>query len=722
MSPKRKPSLTSNHRARQTECWLLLAIGLLVLTCKPRESGAGKRYDDAPVIIISIDTLRADHLPMFGYRQVDTPHLDALRGDSILFTNAYSSVPLTFPSHTAMLTGLLPPENKVRNNIGYSLDPALPTLPKALKARGYDTGAAISAYVLRGNIGLSAAFDYYEDGIVSKANVPVGSLQRSGFETESIAERWVIAHKSRPFFFLLHLFEPHSPYEPPEPFLSRYKSPYDGEIATADQIVGQFVDALKKEQIYDRAVIVLMSDHGEGLYQHGEPEHGVFVYRETLHVPLMVKLPAASRAGETDPAPVSLIDIFPTVAELTGAPKPANLKGRSLLHHSPADSSRRVYAESLYGRIHLGWSELRTLIGGDYQFIQAPKPELYNVTTDPEETHNVLTEERRVYASMRDELGAFGSQIDLPTHIDPEEAKKLAALGYLGSSAGTPSGPLPDPKDRIGEIAAMMSAARLAHEGHQEEAAAAFRALVTQNPRLADAWNQLGDALEATGRYEEAAAAYRKAIEMTPELAGEFGLRLGSVLLKLEKFDEAEKHAELGEKTNLGGSHVLRARIALARKDYPRAESEAKKAAADQYSRVPAMVLLAQVYAQQERAPEAYALAEQIRKEAEERHLGPVESLEFVRGDALARMQRYDEAIAAFQREMELFPHDRLAYANLYLVYMLTGRAAEGHAVLAAMVKANPNKRAMLSAAHAAEALHDQATAAFWQERAREAR
>ncbi|HYM60177.1 MAG TPA: sulfatase, partial [Thermoanaerobaculia bacterium] len=268
---------------------LIAVVALLATSCRRGEvSTSGKR---APVILISIDTLRADHLPLFGYKDVETPNIDALRRDGILFTNAFCHVPLTLPSHVTVLTGLLPPDNKVRNNIGYKLDPAVPTLPGILKASGYATGASVSAYVLRGSTGLGPSFDFYDDAIASKPGTPVGSLQRSGKASEEIAARWIGENDSKPFFFFLHLFEPHSPYTPPEPFRSRFRLPYDGEIATADAIVGDLLDFLRKRGLYDKAIIVLMSDHGEGLYEHGEPEHGIFLYREAIHVPLIVKLP-----------------------------------------------------------------------------------------------------------------------------------------------------------------------------------------------------------------------------------------------------------------------------------------------------------------------------------------------------------------------------------------------------------------------------------------------
>jgi arylsulfatase A-like enzyme/Flp pilus assembly protein TadD len=698
-------------------CLLLFAV-FVAAGCH-RGGASRSHHPGAPVIIISIDTLRADHLPMFGYRNVDTPALDALREDSILYTNAFSAVPLTLPSHTAMLTGLLPPSNQVRNNIGYRLDPALPTIPKALKSKGYDTGAAVSAYVLRGSAGLAPSFDFYDDGVVTKANTPIGTLQRPGSDTAAVAKRWIGEHKGKPFFFFLHLFEPHSPYEPIEPFRSRYANQYDGEIATADQIVGDFIDDLKATGLYDTSIIILMSDHGEGLSEHGEPEHGIFLYREAIHVPLLVKLPERDRAGETDAAPVSLVDIFPTVTELTEATPPAKLQGKSLLHHDAADADRRIYSETLYPRIHLGWSELRSLEGAQYHYIEAPRPELYDMKNDPGEKQSVLAEQRRTYAAMRDELTRYGNEITLPSHMDPEEAKNLAALGYLGAAAGKSAGPLPDPKDRIGEITEMMAATKLAMSGKHEEAIAAFRHISEENPRLTDAWQQLSTELEVVGRYDEAAEACRKAITIAPDLAGEFGLRLAALYLKLERFDDAEKHAKLGEKVNYGSSHVLLARIALAKKDYAKAAAEAQLAGRDEFAHLPALVLQAQIEAQQNHAQRALELVQQVEREAEERHLGNVETLNFVKGDAYARMQRFDESITAFKREIELFPLNRQTYASLYIVYMLTGRPAEANQTLESMAAASPSRRTYLFAAHTVEAVNDIRTAEAWKRRSK---
>ncbi|HEY6051416.1 MAG TPA: sulfatase, partial [Thermoanaerobaculia bacterium] len=239
---------------------LALAAAALSAAC-----GRAGRAAGAPVILISVDTLRADHLPAYGYRGVATPNLDALRRDSVLFENAYSHVPLTLASHAAILTGRLPPDNGIRDNYGYSLSPKVPTVAAFLKAHGYATGAAVSAAVLARGSGLEQGFDFYDDDVHRD-----GREEREGSKTEAALEAWLDGKRGAPVFAFLHLFEPHTPYEPPEPYRSRYSAvPYDGEIARADEIVGTWIAKLKSAGLYERALVIFLSDHGEGLGDHG---------------------------------------------------------------------------------------------------------------------------------------------------------------------------------------------------------------------------------------------------------------------------------------------------------------------------------------------------------------------------------------------------------------------------------------------------------------------
>lgn len=684
----------------------ILLFVLLFAACRRREQNVPAPAELPPVILISIDTLRADHLPAYGYKNVATPSIDALRKDGIRFDNAYSHVPLTLPSHVSILTGQLPPDNGVRNNIGFPFDASKhPTIPSLLKTRGYATGAAVSAYVLRGNTGLGAAFDFYDDGIDIVQNQAIGRLQRPGGETEAIAEQWISNHARQPLFFFLHLFEPHTPYSPPEPYRSRFASPYDGEIAAADAITGKFIAFLKQRALYDRALIILLSDHGEGLGQHGEDEHGIFLYREDIHVPLIVKMPKGRFASTSVPAPVQLIDVLPTIMSIVGVK--TNSAGRSLLANG---STRRIYSESLYPRIHLGWSDLRSLIDDEFHFIDAPKPELYTIT-DTAERQNVIAGNRRVYASMRDGLRPFSRAMPQIGAIDPEEAKKLAALGYLGSTAQT-SGPLPDPKDHIGQLRTLNEAASLEMRGDIAGAIAKYRQLLAQNPRLSDAWSQLGRLLQESGKIDEAIATYKRAMQLSPSLAGAFALSMGDLFLANNQPDQAAKHAQLGLSTNPGTAHIILGRAALAKGDLESAAREANAAMTIRSHRAPAQVLMAQVLVKQRRLDDALRMLDDAASQGEAPPL-----LYFVRGDILARRNQFEPAIAAFNEEIRRYPRDREAYASLAVVYLVSGRRREANETMERLVRANPSSSSYELAATTFAQLRDEEDAAAWRRR-----
>ena len=707
------------RKGRTFRCALLLLGTLLTTSCtreKRSQDLAGAVFPNAPVILISIDTLRSDHLPAYGYKGVETPHLDRFRKDAILFEQAFSHCPLTFPSHVTMLTGLLPAASGVRDNIGFRFDPtAQPTLPGLLKSKGYRTGAAVSSYVLRGKTGLGAAFDFYDDAVEVRPGSAQGSLQRSGTETTAIARRWIEQNHNEPFLFMLHLFEPHAPYTPPAPFAGRYPLAYDGEIAATDQIVGELLDALRTSAIYEKAIVIIVSDHGEGLMDHGEQEHGIFLYREAIQVPLILKLPGSRDGGKSIPEPVGLADLFPTIAKLVGATVPSGLAGSSLLE-TPA-TPRTIFSETIYPRLHLGWSELRSLVGGGHHFIEAPRAELYDLKTDPREATNILAENRRVAASMRETMRPLIVPIAAPRNIDPEEAQKLAALGYLSSSTPAAGGPLPDPKDRIGEIALMREGAQLTQARRFGEAIAKLKSVLAANPRLSDAWSLLARCYEEAEDYENAVSAYRKIIELAPTSSGDTALTLGSVLLKMNRLAEAESHAELGMHTNPASARMLLGRVALARKDFGKADQLARAAMDDELYRIPAAVLLAQALNGQNKPAEALALAEKTAGEIAARGYEPVAMLDFARGDALARLNRLDEAAQAFQREIRNFPHGRQAYANLTVVYAIQGQINEARRTMEAMITANPNAESYRVAAQTFEELGAPDEAARWRRR-----
>lgn len=696
---------------------LLLLLTAVVTACNrapERAAPTTPAVPGAPVIVISIDTLRADHLPAYGYGGVATPAIDALRRDGILYEEAYSHCPMTLPSHLSIFTGLLPYQHEVRNNLGYTFDGGrFDSLPAMLKRSGYATGGAVSAYVLRSATGVGPLFDFYDDRVGGASNVSIADVARPGGTTEAIAEEWIAGHAQEPLFFFLHLFEPHSPYEAPEPFRSRYTNAYDAEIAAADAIVGKFIERLKALGIYDRAAIVLLSDHGEGLGDHGEGEHGVFLYREVLRVPLIVKLPNAQRRGETVKHPVQLIDVAPTIASLTGASPSKPFPGTSLLETPP--QARNLYSETMLPRIHFGWSELRSLVDATHHFIEAPRSELYDVVKDPGERTNVAAEERRVLAEMREAMKQHSSELALPANVDPEEAARLAALGYLGQvRIAADAGALADPKDRIADLEQLRTASDLERRGDMNGAIARYQAIVASTPGFADGWFRLAVAQEKTGGLQDAIRSYRAGINAAPMLAQQMAISVGSLHLKLRQLDEADAHARLALKTQPGAAHHLLGRIALARGDRAGAIREARLAMQDSLYREAGGVLLALAAIEEGKSAEALQLLDEIRKTSR----APVPDLDSTRGDALARMERFTESEAAFRSEIAAFPNNREAYTRLAILYATLGRKGDVESTLERMFNANRSASTAELAAETWSAVENRSAANRWKQRA----
>lgn len=459
-------------------------------------SRSGMPTRGAPVIIVSIDTLRADHLPAYGYGQVETPAIDALARDAIRFDNAYCHVPLTLPSHAVILTGLLPYQNGVRDNVGFRLSEKIPTLARLFQVAGYATGAAVSSLALRADRGLASGFDVYDDDFTSDS-----PDERPGPETVERLTRWIETVSDRPVLAFLHLYEPHAPYVPPEPYRSRYAArPYDGEIAAADAAVGQFVEFLKRRKLYDRAILVFLSDHGEGLGDHGEEEHGVFLYREAIRIPLLVKLPGENSAGQVLSRPVGLIDVLPTLTRLTGVSPPPGLPGTDLLVSPPGEpAARRLYGETLYPRLALGWSDLASLTDGHYQYIEAPRPELYDLDADPQERHDLAPAAPAAFRSMRVQLSQLRHPDAVP-QASVAEIQRLGSLGYISVSRGAGSSEaLPDPKDKTAALARYKRLFDLFYAKRDKEAVAAANEILSEDPGIASAWRILGKSRERLG-------------------------------------------------------------------------------------------------------------------------------------------------------------------------------------------------------------------------------
>ncbi len=661
---------------------------LLVLGCRGHERKlvqAGS-YAGSPILLISIDTLRADHLPAWGFQGIRTPNIDRLRRDGVLFRNAYSACPLTLPSHVTLLTGKLPAQTGVRDNLGYAVSPTeSAALPQLFAKQGYATGAAVSAYVLRGETGLGRLFAWYEDRLPFEPGAPLGEIQRRGAETVAVARDWLEQHGSKPFFFFLHLYEPHAPYTPPEPYRSSAPTLYDGEIEYADSLVGEFVDTLVRKKIYDRAIIVLMSDHGEGLGDHGENEHGIFVYREAIHVPLIIKLPHNDGAGGSIDAPVGLVDILPTLTALTGLSTPPGVSGKPLFG-PPSQQGRSIFSESMYARLHLGWADLRSLTNEEHQYIEAPRAELYDLRKDPSEKVNVLGHQRRLGAALRREIDVYDRNLTPPSTVSAEERTKLASLGYLTQPTTAPAGQLPDPKDRISEFNAYERTSELMNGGDYERAIVALRQILEKNPLFTDAALRLARAYESAGHFTEATTVYRSVLARDPALTEQVAIGLGTTYLNLRMYAEARSHAELAIKSNSGGAHLLLAQIDLAASDPLSAERDARAAAADPHYRAPAMLALAQALIKQKRCSQALEVLGGLSDGPRPSGLGAR------RADALVCLERIPEAIAALRDEIAAAPTKRDAYGQLAAIYLLQRQPDEAESVLGQMVSRIPSE------------------------------
>ncbi|HZI64276.1 MAG TPA: tetratricopeptide repeat protein, partial [Thermoanaerobaculia bacterium] len=514
----------------------------------------------------------------------------------------------------------------------------------------------------------------------------------------------------------------HTPYEPPEPFRSRYRDSYVGEIAAADAIVGRFLDGLRQRGRYDGALIVLLSDHGEGLGDHGEKEHGVLLYRESLHVPLIVKLPGGRRGGTRVAAPAALIDVFPTVCTAVGVACPPGLPGRSLLGGVAADAAeRQIYSESLYARIHLGWSELRSLIDARYHYISGPDPELYDIAVDPGETRNLRDEARRELRAREAGLVEIPLRLEAPAAVDPEEAARLAALGYLGNVASEPSGPPRDPKQHVRELERVGRAHELTRQGRLVEAVELCRDILREYPELVDIHTQLAATLRRLGRHDEALAAYREAIRLAPHLLDTLAVEIGKLELDLGRLEQAELNARQALAAYPLEAHLLLAGVELARRDLSAAEREARQAVGEASSpRLAALVFLARVLVEQGRLPEAFQAVDDAAARIGSSGARPLPTLEATRGDVLARLGRSAEAEAAFRREIELFPRTTEAYVRLAILLAEQRRFGEIEPTLEAMVRAAPAPRSFQLAAKTLEDLGNVRAAASFRRRARQ--
>jgi choline-sulfatase len=466
-----------------------------------RTSSPAKTPPD--IFLVTIDTLRADHVHCYGYQQVQTPALDALAKDGIRFTEAFTASPITNTSHASILTGLLPGSHGV-TDFAVPLSPAHPTLAELLKKKSYHTAAFIGAVILDSRTlapGFDRGFDYYDNfPEAPQTKSRWGQVERRGMDVVQHAEAWLTSHPAGPHFLWVHLYDPHDPYEPPPPYSQTYKDHlYDGEIAYADSAFANFVAYLKRAGRYRNSAIIVVGDHGEGLGEHQEDTHGIFLYDSTTHVPLIVKLPGSLAAGTVVSAQVRTVDIVPTALDLAGAPALEKRAGDSLTPYfaGTVETDRPAFSETDYP-LRFGWAPLRSLRSEAFKFIEAPRPELYDLHLDLPELHN---------------------------QYEPQDARVQKARAMLAEvrarEAGTISTPLsaslPDPKDKIKEQNLLHAAMIASDDDRPSDARQSLEQVLALDPESPTALRQLGELELQAGDYAKAAQHLKSALEVRPD-------------------------------------------------------------------------------------------------------------------------------------------------------------------------------------------------------------
>ena len=661
---------------------VLLALPAQTKTTTPASQSQGPSVKAADVahpniVLITLDTTRADRMGFLGSTRGLTPNLDAVARDGTAFTHAYSHVPLTTASHTTILTGTYPQYNHV-NDFGAPLAAGLPFLPDILHHNGYRTSAFVGSLILdpiAGTApGFDRGFDLYDAGYRMKTakDSRYDTIERRAGDVVAHALAWLKQRPAHapPFFLWVHLYDPHDPYDPPEPYKSKFADPYDGEIAYADAMLGKLFAALRAAGLYQGSLIAMMADHGEAFGEHGERTHGIFLYDETIHVPLLIKLPAiAGPRGSQEPkhmptsdTRVGLVDVAPTVLEVAGIAVPQEMQGQSLLDQIHVGISRLglnftiaqsvtggrhpIYSETDYPHRAFKWSSLRALRTEKYLAIEAPKRELYDQAGDPKALNNLAAKSPAVADTLVAELDKFRQQtsVDLAeaAKLDPEQAEKLRALGYVGGdSALGHEGKIggTDPKDRI-EIANLMHDGILeVEQGEYQSAIPKLERVIQIEPDSAIAYVQLGTAWTRMKNYEKALPILQKAVELKA-VSGMAQYELGLALFETGSWKEAAPQFE-------------------------QAVARSPRWADAHFS-------LAAVYARIDRVPEAM---EELDKSLalEPNHY----RANLLRGRLLSLLGKPAEALPNLQKAAAVEPDSREAHLFLADAYAQLGRSAE---------------------------------------------
>ena len=506
------------------------------------------------MLLITLDTTRADRLGCYGYEKAKTPNLDGLAAGGVRLMHAYSPVPLTLPAHCSLFTGTCPPHHRVRNNGVYYLNEGNVTLAEVLKKEGFRTAAFVGSFTVDSRFGLAQGFDVYDDTFQTEEILKNFRSERRAEDVFLPFSEWLDANWGQQFFCWIHFYDPHLPYDPPSPFKEQSAGrPYDGEIAYMDSFVGKVMDKLSEKKIHDNTLVVIAGDHGEALGERREVDHGLFLYDNTLRIPLIFWAAGHLPSGFAVHSRAGLIDIMPTVLDILKIPMPSDVQGRSLIDalRSKKQKDVPIYVETYYPQENYGWSHLLGLIEGDWKLIKAPKPELYNLVKDPHEDRNVIQDEAKITGRMLSELKDLVKKLSSgrkegSRKLTEEEERRLRSLGYAGAetAGGEPGKPLPDPKDKIEDYVLYFRGNLHETRGEYRQAAEIYKEVLRRNPDVPNNYVNLGFLYAKMGSLEEAIRVLEQGRENLPESFIVLS-RLLSFYSSASRYDEALKTAKI---------------------------------------------------------------------------------------------------------------------------------------------------------------------------------
>jgi len=635
------------------------------------------------VILITIDTLRADHVGCYGAKDVQTLTLDGLAHDGVVFERAISQVPLTWPSHAAILTGTYPFQNGVQDFTGQPLAPQFRSVAQAFKQQGYATAAVVSAFVLDRSWGLARGFDSYDDAFSAETfqTKDIGLVDRKAEGSVTHALRWLAKRPPKPFFLWLHLYDPHSPYDPPEPYRTQYKEHlYDGEIAYADHELGRLVGWLKRNQLYDRTLIVALSDHGESLGEHGEQEHGFFVYNGTVRIPLIVKPAAGTHvAVGRVTRPVETTMVAPTLLRLAGVKDTIEKQFASPSLFGKEESDSAAYSETFYPFSSFGWNPLHALETSRYHYIDAPTPELYDIVADPAETNNLAAQQKATVAVLKDKLqnvlsrNPFRGSEAGTSSMSPDALAKLRALGYVAYrspvSAEALAAGLPDPKDKLWELNSILKAGDAFRALDFEAGKQLLDKVREKDPQMYIVPFMLGEAALQQQNWDEAVAQFQRCLQLNPNFDQSM-TGLAHALVKLDKSSEAGQWINRGLQQNPQNYLAWYELGSIQRKSDPAAAASSfAKALAIQPNFAPLQRDLGMLKYEQKN----YAEAARHLEKAIDLGVNDTSTYNFL-GICYSLTGRLQKAVKSYRQALEIDPKLAKAHLNLADAYRRLGQ------------------------------------------------